>query len=298
MKEDILRLVCDYSINGKLADERFVEKAIELTVEDRNLQNYVNKLRFVKLRDEKLKTVLAAYNFRTHNIMVDLETLPRIRNSYSSYDRLFSGLEKIFYRNLVIMRIVQHELWHANQVKQIDSNQNDLETELLRVCFRDVVSLHNAKELETLERKEDNFPFGQCDYYRKRVKQKEFYWEDPSERLARIHSLGIVVGCLRQIKGCCPNVLKVGKKSLLLEMVDGYRYTKKGQLIAPTQVFLEGIDENGFWQNLDFYDDNSRRLQRNVEKEYCLQKRLQLGLPIRSKEYRKIHNLVKQGDMK
>lgn len=106
MKEDILRLVCDYSINGKLADEKFVEKAIELTAEDRNLQNYVNKLRFVKLRNENLKTVLAAYNFRSRNIMVDLETLPRVHKGYSQYDGLFNELEKVFYRNLVIMRII------------------------------------------------------------------------------------------------------------------------------------------------------------------------------------------------
>lgn len=183
-------------------------------------------------------------------------------------------------------------------MKQINSNQNDLEAKLLRICLKDVISLSDAT-LKELEKGETSFPFCQKDYYSNRMKQKElYYWQDPSERLARIHSLGIVVGCLQQIKGCCPNVLKVGKRSLLLEMVDGYRHTKKGQLTAPTQVFLEGIGEMDFWENLEFYDDNSRRLQRNVEKEYCLQKRLQLGLPIRSKEYRKIQNLVKQEEVK
>lgn len=46
MELEIVKLIYDYSANGKLVDSKFIDKIIEIVVSKKSLNNYVRNVRF------------------------------------------------------------------------------------------------------------------------------------------------------------------------------------------------------------------------------------------------------------
>lgn len=293
MKDEILKLVFDYSRNGRLADKAFIKKIVELTVDENHLENYVTDTKFRPLKPSVNGATLAAYDYIRLRILVDMKNVSEMIEEYfSEFDGTFNALEPYFYRNFGIVQFIRHELEHAMQLKQsFLSKETDLETTLLNVCLEDVVSLHDPKVHELIANGDLSFRDLICYSDSKRSLQKQFYMQDPTERLAQINSYGTVIEYLKEIKNYVPNVLHVEQEMLLMEMIRGYSY-HEFQLTAPTPKFLENVGEETFWKSLDFYDEDSETLQRNVEKQYSLKKRLTLGLPIRNHEYERVRRSI------
>lgn len=127
--------------------------------------------------------------------------------------------------------------------------------------------------------------------YDVRQKQKYFYKEDPTERLAQIKSYSTIVELLKQIGKESSCVLQVEQMYLLKEKIRGYSW-KGIYMLPPTLVYLEGTDNIEEWKHFEFYDENNEVLQRKVETKYTLEKRLTLGLPVRKEEYQKVKNSI------
>lgn len=63
MELEILKLIYDYSVNGKLVDLKFIDKITEIVVSKRSLSDYVRNVQFTnKLEKNDYAVVSASYN--------------------------------------------------------------------------------------------------------------------------------------------------------------------------------------------------------------------------------------------
>ena len=62
------------------------------------------------------------------------------------------------------------------------------------------------------------------------------------------------------------------------------------QGICPTQVYLFSTGQSNVWNELDFYNQDSSQLMKNVYHKYDLTRRLSLGLPVSYEEYNTTDN--------
>ena len=279
---EILKLVFDYSIKGKLADNKFVDKIVEIVVKNRNLHEYV---RDVESFDAV--GIAASYDFLTRRIAVNY------RNIYSSFDvdlehgiKLFNILEQNMYKNLDIALVILHELEHALQHKQADTKECDSITlKLINASTRLVRAVKNPKFLvaQGLDNEISPQQFAiYCEMERKLY--KKYYLFTPMERMANVNSFNTIILSLEPIRQLVPILYGIEKAVLFKESAKVYQSAKK-EGGCPTQVYLEGTRQGNVWTEFDFYDLNGEKLIENVSAEYDLGKRISLGLPISQDEF-------------
>ena len=126
MELEILKLIYDYSVKGKLVDLKFIDKIIEIVVNRRSLNNYVRNITVTNtLEKQDYGVVCAAYSPLKKEMVLDYESIQNLLENSSYYDSLLNGLEQIMFKNLIITQIVFHELEHAYQFKQTDNKSDN-----------------------------------------------------------------------------------------------------------------------------------------------------------------------------
>lgn len=290
MELEILRLVYDYSKNGKIVDTKFIYKLIEIVVTRRNLDHYVRDVRFLDTFEEYDDSVtVAAYSPLKRELRVYCESIKIVMEYMSRYDVLFSHMEQIMFKNLAITQFILHELGHAYQNKKMDSAEDSLEVKLLKCSFVLREALKNRKVQDALLGGEISLQdFKQIISYNKELYNR-YYKLIPSERLAQVNSFNTVVNTIEDIKKCIPSLYEFEKASLLEEMLKGYE-DAWSEGICPTQVYLYGTGQSHIWQGFDFYNPDTNILMENVQKQYSLAKRLSFGLPVYYQEYETSNN--------
>ncbi|MBQ4583762.1 MAG: hypothetical protein IJA94_02620 [Bacilli bacterium] len=104
---EIYKVVWDYENQSKEIDIHFVEKIKEIYVTYNSLSNYVKRIFFGHI-DGK---IVAKYNSLNSSITVDIE---RWYSYYNNIVKLYN-INEPFYKYLLFVRIIVHELEHANQ---------------------------------------------------------------------------------------------------------------------------------------------------------------------------------------
>ena len=133
MEYEIIKLIYDYSINKRLADNDFINRIIEIVSRERNLDKYVKDVEFSSISS---KSACGCYNPLLRKIVINPEAIEHAIEKTAKYDCLFSDIEQYMLRNVTIARIVLHELEHATQYKSVHNRKDkSLETELLKVCY-------------------------------------------------------------------------------------------------------------------------------------------------------------------
>lgn len=286
MELEILKFVYDYSINGKLADENFVDKIIEIVVSKKGLNNYVRGVQFNnELKETNDGVVCAGYHPLNMDIVVYCESIQRAMENRSYYDPLFQDLEQVMFRNLTITQYILHELEHAFQNMQASNTYDDsIEVQLINTSFRLENAMKNPIFLDSLSNGE--IPVKDFIFYllQDRELYKKYYPLIPIERLAQIHSFEIIVNAIEPIKNYIPNLYEFKYATLVEEMLGGYQDAWE-QGGCPTQVYLFGTKQSKVWTEFDFYSQESSQLMKNVSDKYSLDKRLSLGLPVSYNEY-------------
>lgn len=291
MELEILKLIYDYSIKGKLVDLIFVDKLIGIVVSKKSLNDYVRKFRYTnKLDKNDFDVLCASYNPLTNEILLDSESIQILLDRRSYYDSLFSSLEQIMFRNLTITQIVLHELEHAYQNKQADDKKNNsIETRLISASFVLQQALKNPKFLNLIFGGE--IPEKDMIIYilQNRELYKQYYSLNPTERLAEINSLRTIVNSIESIKEYIPALYEFKNATLVENMLRGYE-DSWNQGTCPTEVYLVGTRQGRVWNEFDFYDQDSSQLIKNVSCQYNLNRRLSLGLPINYNEYSELND--------
>lgn len=287
MELEILELVFDYSIKGKLADNQFVDKIIEIVVKKRNLNDYVRDVIFTTEQEgsNDFRTT-ASYNHLTRRIRVNYKNI-LINMEYFEYCKeLFNSLEQIMVRNFKIAQIILHELEHALQTNQADGKNGDsVELKLINASLRLALAIKNPNFLvaQGLD-KEISLQEFRIYCERERKLYEKYYDFNPAERMAEINSLNTIILSLEPIKKAVFSLYGFECIVLFKTMLNAYQLSKKYG-ICPTQVYLEGTRRGNVWTEFDFYDANSAQLFENVSAEYDFGKRISLGLPISQDEF-------------
>ena len=286
MELEILKLIYDYSVNGKLVDSKFIDKLIEIVVSKKSLNNYVRNVKFTnKLEKNDYRVYCAAYSPLSMEILVDYESIQIAMENRSYYERLFQSLEQIMFRNLTITQYILHELEHAFQNKQADDkSDNSIEAKLVNASFVLEQAMKNPRVLNALLKGE--IPVQDFIIYtlQNRKLYKQYYALNPTERLAQVNSFRTIVDSIEPIKKYIPNLYEFEQASLVEAMLRGYT-DSWNQGICPTQVYLFGTGQSNVWSELDFYNRDYSQLMKNVSDRYNLAKRLSLGLPVSYDEY-------------
>lgn len=286
MELEILKLIYNYSVNRKLVDSKFIDKIIEIVVSKKSLHNYVHNVRFTnKLEKDDYAVTCAAYNPLSMEMLIDYESIQIAMENRSYYDFLFNSLEQIMFRNLTITQYILHELEHAFQNKQADNkSDNSIEKKLINASLVLEQAMKNPRVLKALLKGE--IPAQDFIIYTLQNMKlyKQYYALNPTERLAQVNYFKTIVNSIEPIKKYFPNLYEFKQASLVEEMLRGYP-DSWNQGVCPTQVYLFGTRQSNVWSELDFYNQDSSQLLKNVGDRYNLSKRLSLGLPISYDEY-------------
>lgn len=286
MELEILKLVYDYSINGKLVDSKYIDKIIETVVVKQSLNDYVQNFRFTNdLEKDENGIVCATYSPINKEIVLDYESVQLIIENRSYYDYLFSDFEQVMYRNLSITQFILHELEHAYQNKQLDEKQdNSIEKKLINACFMLEYAMKNQKFISAIISGEIPIQDFMLYVLQNRELYKQYYKFNPVERLAQTNSFQTIISSIEPIKEYIPNLYELENASLVEEGLKGYQESWEHGT-CPTEVYLLGTRQGKVWNEFDFYDGDSSKLMKKVNDKFELSKRLKLGLPISYNEY-------------
>ena len=273
MKSKLLKLLYEYSANGKLVDGKYIQKLIEIVVDSKGIVDYAGGL-IITDKDSRLRdpnSLLAVYYPNRKLIAVYLDAIEEMLKSYNTYQEMFSSTEELFYKNLLVTQVVLHELEHANQRKIMDKEES-LEGDILRA------SLSKQDKDITIKLMQAGLTGKQIDLILETQKtmKSEGGLILPDERLAEIKSHQEIKDTLSEISDEVPNLIEFENASILESKLRGYTFDK-GRIISPT---IDYLISTGKWFNKD-----SRTCLKNVQSLFSLDERLTYGLPIDNSEF-------------
>ena len=288
MQKAIITLFFEYSKKGKLIDNSFINKILNIIMENEDLKDYLKKIEF----DRNLNSnddLSISYNAVNNNLKFNLNT--SYHYQYDPYYNHFNGFERPFYINARILKRVLREIENVNVNKIILSKDEGFEAKLLKVCFSDYLTPQELREM--LRNKKISNPDL---VYRIFANYQEHINLNPLERYTKINATKKIIKLMELIDVAYPNLIQFELASLLEELLSGYTY-RSPKVEAPTPTYLHNFYHDDFWKKQNFYDDNQFYLEDKVSDEYGLTKKLELGLPVRNYEYRetldKLHQSFK-----
>ena len=281
MKSKLLKLLYEYSANGKLVDGKYIQELIEIVVDSKDIVDYAGGL-IITDKDSRLRdpnSLLAVYYPNRKLIAVYLDAIEEMLKSYNAYQEMFSSTEELFYKNLLVTQVVLHELEHANQRKIMDKEES-LEGDILRASILEqdqdfILKLTRAgltrKQIELILETQ-------------KTMKSEGGLTLPDERLAEIKSHEEVASFLTEISSEVPNLVDFEKTSILESKLRGYTYDK-GMIVSPTIDYLVSTGKSLALQKFEWFNKDSRACLKNVQSMFSLDERLTYGLPIDSSEF-------------
>lgn len=281
MESKLLRLIFDYSKNGKLVDKAYLEKLIDLVVDSKGISKYVQNSEIVSNATEETMDgiLLAEYRPNRKLIRIYSEAMERMLEEHDRYQVLFNGIEQIFYKNVFITQIILHELEHANQRKIIEKDDT-LESKILKTSITNI----DIDLVSTLLN--EGFTLDQILYYirREQTLREEHYLLLPDERLAEIRSHQEIARTLEPIKEYTPNLIEFEKTNILENMLRGYFYNE-GVITSPTLEYMKIRKNIDKLKEHEWYDENDQECLKKAKATFSLKKRITYGLPIDTSEF-------------
>lgn len=144
MENEIRRLMINQSNCGKFIDKNFIRQLVSIVTIGSQLEKYVHYLVYEDLSYIEQAQVICAYNKKDKRIIVDPNMVEEVIVS-KDYEALhLDSSEMIFYKNMIIAECILHELVHANQEKQKDSTDTDIETQLIKIVDKTFQSSNHS----------------------------------------------------------------------------------------------------------------------------------------------------------
>ena len=290
MEEKILRIVYDYSIKGKLADIDFIYKVIQVVIDGKELSNYLEDVRLIQkvVSDNKGKIKLATYDsdFKTIRIYVEaIDNLIKYNNKYKEY---LSHEEDIFYKNLLFVHIILHELEHANQQKII-LEQKGIEADILKLRYKNssvIVDDEMVRKMKKLGLSMNSFAAYALGAQKKYEESYEFA---PEERLAEIKSYKQIINIIRPISKKLTRLSTIEEIKLLSSYLRGYEQT---EISSPTIKYFTNCGQVGGLKRFNWYNDDNQICLNKCSSIYSLHDKMLYGLPISEYEYNSVEKNI------
>ena len=272
--DNILDIVYEYSINGRILDDTAIEKIISIAKKEFNLNNVHDIERRKSFPITKHSTI-AAYNHLDQSIVlypaaIKRDFLLREYKSKLKTENELNRVEKCFRKNLHMVFIILHELEHANQfMHQKDSS---LEMQLVNIELGYIYDIGNtfdcfygATDIEKLAESFKHYKI-----------YKNNYRISLAERLANANALLKIREMTKKIGS---SKLEELYDSLLLTYYMS-RYDSKDD--SPTKRFFKAIERDHLLTYI---------LIKHEDLSY--EDRIKFGLNLTSDEYKANEELVK-----
>ncbi len=223
-------------------EDDFIKNAFEEMVEQEGLHDFAKA---VMISDEDVG------NLGDYDRDVKLITI------YPSIILCDKG--KVDNKRLLALQVLRHELEHARNTMLIHQGREDIESTVLRSDFRNYIRENHVDVDDSID------PFDRTSYL---INKKKCYQINPDERLADIRAWKYVINLLKNDRRS--EDLALARKMLQKAYRRGYR-VNKDNISAPTFKFLK---------KLEMYNLKAQLEERIRKQRYCLETRLNLGLPI------------------
>ena len=285
LKEELYKIVYDYSIEEQLVDMKFMDTILDLCIEKFNIKDYV-LVRDIGENNISRKDVPAGYYIDKKSIVADIYRIKncginRILNDKKS-GVISNTFLDYFKMNSNSMDIIVHELTHALQYKQCLENDNSLETEILKTNLDRNLVIINKKTLTAQE----------LVYYK--MLDEEFmggpYYEAcPSERMAYIRCAEFERDIAKLLdsnkKG---NIEAYTELRLLNSQINAYKECSPTTLVRlVNEIFKDKAGLPHKYNSMKEIEE-MYRIMANKHK-LSFDERIWLGLPITEHEKQKVY---------
>ena len=125
--DDISRIIFDISKNHKLIDDIYIDKILEILINENLLGNYVDSVDINEFNTNSL----AFYSPIRKVIYINFKKLLYTTAYMIGNDKLFSQDDNFYLMNLCVLKIILHELHHAKQEKLKNENKKNIESLIL-----------------------------------------------------------------------------------------------------------------------------------------------------------------------
>lgn len=268
MKKRLLLLIREYVKSGRSLDEDYIINILKILVEFRGLENYIN---VEKTDFGSLLKVIAKYYFKDKIIKVNMQNLGFEIEDYRS---IFERNKKCsaYFPLVVATEILTHETGHAEHMRVIGSDRDDIEASIIRTTYR-----LSEEDVGKIVMEERNAIYNHFNSFA------------PEERLADSHAYGIMADVLKEL-----NRIELGDLGLLEY---SYKFLALDNLLAPYDEAEDmfGQDENGcvsptvsYFHLMGVKDSN---VLDSSFRNLPLKDRFLLGLPVSKDELLTLYKL-------
>lgn len=234
-------IVFDKTINNKSLNLSDIKKIVELLVINKELNDYIDNIEF----NSADNNCLGCYSNYKKSITIYTKTFEKMLHDVDNSIVNFNKFELLFYKNLLMLQVILHEVEHANQQK-ISYTKNSLEALIIRLSYL-VDDGYNEK----------------------------LYEYCPEERLAEIKSFDELNNLLNYSIRRKFTIVEVIKAEKLKRMLTGYYAIDHSVSVPLISYFSDGKVELL----------NTIKSLINTHKFLSLDDRFKFGFPISNQEY-------------
>ena len=259
MEEEILKIIYDYSVNRKYADQEFYDTILVSFLRYNKVKSYINNI----IINNNIAD-LGLYNYKRKTIIINnLEIL----NSSDDKIELLSlrDIDEYFLINIEAVITILHELEHVYQNMIIDGLVTNLEDKLIYygLAFCNSRVLYNFFGIK-YTKEELNYLYNMT------------YDYNPSERLADINSYEIIYNTINNENRINPRIKDLIRYEYESLKLIGYKDI--GNIIeCPSYLYFKKMNKLNSINDISF-----------KETEYQLEDRLRLGIEISYEEYQSV----------
>lgn len=275
MNLQLARLLYDYSIKGRLADEDYAMELLKLFVNGRGLKEYV------KVADIHTKH-LDVFNAKTEKPQIaeyDKEK-KAILLAPSQFEKAInkgfetsSDIEKFLLYNSCITSEILRAIEYADQ-ERIIATSDSVEAKILKLAQPNI-SKFSISELFAPDGKtpEEDTKYT-VDKIMKIVELRDYV---PQERMAEIKAWQQIVDALEMAE-ISDELIECERISKVDAILTGY------DVPSPTIHYLRKIGKEASLKTFDWYSANEAEALEKAQKGYTLKKRMLYGLPTTARE--------------
>ena len=263
MKENIRKLINDYSLNNKYVDEYFFNILFN---EFMNLYKLNNTVKDFNINNDNNNFAEATYNIDKKIITINYFLL----EDYIKDGKVnnYSNNNLYYFVNMKFLLAIMHELEHAKQLELLSTSKNDLTNLLIKYGYSfTILEFRNSIYTKL------------CNYQVNNLYEKTYNY-NPIERMANINSLFQLLSIFNKEYNLSDRVFNYFMNEMYKIIPNGYSKNIFNNIISPTEVFFKMINNQNIWKDLDFYNFNRHKMLELVTNKHTLEERLTLGLPL------------------
>ena len=298
MYEELTKLVFDYTIKNKLADDNFINSVIEIIISHRKLEGYIKSIRIATIPNIfTLKKAGSGYRPSTRGLQIYKADLFRL--FHSNLMALCHQNRSVLLYNLTMILMLLHELDHAALEKSMDCKDGDLTAVLTEIIFddfyREVMDANLTGDKEKMQKfYSDTEKSGKIyDYAIVIINFMRFHDADPSERRANFVGHMGVSSVLQNL--CDTSIqtgnLKYASEVFLKKFIKQclFKYKVIGDFTNSPTIDLYCKVNRPQIKDLEVYDADIQKFYEKASSAYSLQERLIHGFPLTKDEYESIN---------